>query len=207
LKSKKPIIILFCVALAILIGCTNGYTPKPSGYARIDLPEKKYNSYTGDCPFTFEYPQYAEVNPHQGQGSMPCWLNMDFPGFKGRLHLSYFAVDEQDSSFTSIDKFLEDTRGLAYKHTIKAQAIEETIIRKDTAKVHGIIYEIQGSNTASSLQFFLTDSSNHFMRGALYFNVAPNNDSLFPVINFIKEDVGHFIETFEWKKDPDEKKF
>lgn len=97
------------------------------------------------------------------------------------------------------EKFLEDSRTLAYKHTIKAEAIDETLIRRDKQHVHGIVYEIRGANTASSLQFFLTDSNNHFIRGALYFSVAPKNDSLAPVINFIKADVNHFINSFKWK--------
>ena len=180
------------VTSIVLFSCSDGFTPKPKGFFRIDFPEKAYSAYTGNCPFTFEYPVYTEVNLHEGKNTRPCWLNLDFPAFKGRLHLSYFDVSQEIDtaiSHSRIEKHLEDSRSLAYKHTIKAQAIDEITVNNALNRVHGIIYDIKGTSTASSLQFFLTDSTNHFLRGALYFSVAPRNDSLAPVINFIKEDI------------------
>jgi gliding motility-associated lipoprotein GldD len=93
---------------------------------------------------------------------------------------------------------LEDSRELAYKHTIKAESINEKIFLKPGRNVYGMLYEIEG-NTASSVQFYLTDSTKHFLRGALYFNIQPNKDSLAPVINFVKEDIKILMETFKWK--------
>ena len=176
-----------------LFGCGSDYVPKPRGLFRIDLPEKQYTEYSSDCPFSFEYPTYARVSPHTGPNTMTCWMNIDYPEFRGRLHLSYFAINN------NIEKYLEDSRSLAYKHTVKAEAIDEKLFIRDVARVYGLLYEIEGVSTASSVQFFLTDSTTHFLRGALYFNVAPRNDSLAPVINFIKEDIYHFIETFQWR--------
>ena len=121
-------------------------------------------------------------------------MNIDYPEFQGRLHLSYFAVND------NVEQYIEDSRSLAYKHTVKAEAINERLFIKDEARIYGLLYEIEGVSTASSVQFYLTDSTAHFLRGALYFNVAPRNDSLAPVINFIKEDIYHLMETFEWKK-------
>ena len=176
-----------------LLSCGTDYVPKPKGFFRIDLPEKQYTEYSSDCPFSFEHPIYSKVSQYTGTNTMPCWMNIDYPKFQGRLHLSYFAINN------NIEEYLEDSRSLAYKHTVKAEAIDEKLFIRDVARVYGVLYEIEGVSTASSIQFFLTDSTTHFLRGALYFNIAPRNDSLAPVINFIKEDIYHLIETFKWK--------
>ena len=186
--------ILWLVAL-ICIGCDGNFVPRPKGYPKIDLPIKKHQTYSGSCPFKFDYPAYSKIANHQGQTTMPCWLNLDFIPFRGRLHISYFEITND----TDLGKYLLDTRSLAYKHTIKAHAIDERLIINEKEKVYGIVYDIKGANTASSLQFCLTDSLHHFIRGALYFNVPPNNDSLSPVISFINEDIIHFLESFQWK--------
>ena len=182
---------IICI-FTFIISCGRDYYPKPRGYYRIDFPEKKYLKYKSNCPFNFEFPQYAKVNIDNDNYSEPCWLNIDFPEYKGRIHISYKIIDN------NISQYLEDSRTLAYKHTIKAEAINEKILYNDEKKVYGILYDLKG-NVASSVQFFLTDSTNHFLRGALYFYVPPNKDSLAPVIDFFREDILHLIETFEWK--------
>ena len=184
---------LFTIFIVInLISCNRNYTPKPRGYFRIDFPEKKYLLFESECPYSFEFPQYGSVNPDKDSNSEPCWLNIDFPKYKGRIHISY------KKAANNITEYFEDSRRFVYKHTVKADAIFENIIDIDDKNVFGILYEIKG-DAASSVQFCLTDSVNHFLRGALYFSVRPNKDSLAPVIDFFKEDIIHFIETFEWK--------
>ena len=168
------------------------FTPKPRGYFRISLPEKKYQVYNSDCPFTFEAPVYAFVHPDEEKNTEPCWLNIDFPRFKGRLHLSYKPVTN------NLRTLLEDARFFASKHQIKASAIEEIVIKRDSVNVYGLVYDIEG-NAASSLQFYLTDSTSHFLRGALYFLAPPNNDSIAPVVEFIRKDVFNLLNTFRWK--------
>ena len=196
--STFPCIVTAIIAI-LLFSCGSDFTPRPHGFFRIDFPGKKYHVYKTNCPFTFEIPEYSLVFPHENAGSYPCWLDLMFPQFKGTLHLTYFDLASGETgNMSSVQKHIEDSRALAYKHIIKAQAIEERFVSNDSAGVHGIIYEIKGANTASSLQFFLTDSTRHFLRGALYFSVAPNNDSLTPVINFIRGDVEHFINTLGW---------
>lgn len=189
-------------AFFIFQGCEEDFTPRPNGFFRIDFPEKKFIDYHSACPFTFKYPKYSLAIKHQGANSMPCWTNIEFPKFKGTLHLSYFDIAQNDqlNNINTLEKYLEDSRSLAYKHTIKAHSINEEIIERKKDHVHGIIYQIDGLNTASSIQFFLTDSTKHFVRGALYFNVAPRNDSLAPVISFVKSDIYHLIETFKWSE-------
>lgn len=168
------------------------YSPKPRGYFRINLPKKEYSKYDSTCPFAFEIPKYATIGRDKHSGSEPCWLNIQFPQFKATIHLSYKKVEN------NISTYLEDARSFAIKHQIKATGLNESVIIRDSSKVYGLLYDIEG-NTASSLQFYLTDSTNHFLRGALYFDAVPNTDSLKLVIDFIREDVIQLIKTTKWK--------
>lgn len=187
------LILMSCVFLSACGGDDDDtIAPKPRAYFRLSFPEKKYVKYDSICPFTFEMPAYSKMDNDHYPGAEPCWLNLNFPTFNGTLHLSYKPVNG------NIKGYLEDTYTLASKHQIKASGIEEQMISKDSNKVYGLIYDIEG-NAASSIQFFLTDSTKHFIRGALYFNAVPNTDSISPVVNFIKEDIYHMIGTFKWK--------
>lgn len=184
-----------CVVSTLFIACGSDedtIAPKPRGYFRIAFPEKKYVVYDSACPFTFEIPTYSNIEPDRNARAEPCWINLNFPKFQGTLHLSYKPVNN------NIRSYLEDTYTLASKHQIKASGIEEQLVVKDSDKVYGLIYQIKG-NAASSVQFFLTDSTRHFIRGALYFNAAPNTDSIAPVVEFIEKDIQHMISTFRWK--------
>jgi gliding motility-associated lipoprotein GldD len=176
----------------IVISCTEDFAPKPRGYFRIDFPERMYTPYQGSCPYSFMYPGYAVISDDDSRIAEPCWINIDFPEFRGRLHISYKRVDD------NLVELMEDTRKLAFRHTVKADAIDERMFINEKDKVYGVMYELKG-NTASAIQFFLTDSSSHFFRAALYFNVQPNKDSLAPVVDYFKEDILHLIETFAWK--------
>lgn len=182
-------------ALLLLTACGGpDYSPKPRGYYRIVFPPKAYQQYEGGCPFTFTYPQYAHLEPDLKPGAGPCWLNMQFPQFKGTLHISY----DQITSHKMFNELIEDSHKLAFKHTVKASAIDEGNIRNPQYKIYGIYYTIDG-NAASSAQFYLTDSTKHYLRGALYFNTEPRLDSIQPVLNFVKKDVEVMIKSFRWK--------
>lgn len=190
------------IAILVIGGCGDTFTPKPKGFFRIDLPEKNYRTFDSECPFSFEYPEYAVVIPYGSDASSACWYNLEFPQFSGRLYMTYHAVlqaGDVDSSKAPVEKYQEDARNFAMKHSVKASAIDEELIANPKENLFGVLYHIKGLNTASSLQFYLTDSTNHFFRGALYFDVAPRNDSLAPVIKFIRKDVFKFIESFKWK--------
>jgi len=187
---------LFIVLALSLFSCTSeddeATTPKPRAYFRITFPEKKYVKYDSVCPFTFEIPAYSKMENDKTPNAEPCWLNLTFPSLNGTLHLSYKPVNGNAKAL------FEDTYTLASKHQIKASGIEEHLFNNDSLKVYGLMYEIEG-NAASSVQFYLTDSTKHFLRGALYFNSVPNIDSIAPVIEFVKKDIYHLIETFRWK--------
>jgi len=126
------------------------------------------------------------------QRSVPCWYNVEFPQFKGTLYLSYKAVHGD------LKKYIDDSRTLSIKHLSKASGLQEIEIEKREKKVFGIYYKVKG-NSASSVQFYLTDSSTNFLRGALYFYAVPNPDSIAPVLRFVEEEVNHLTESFSWK--------
>ena len=186
-------IFLLLVLLVFLQACNEQYTPKPRGYFRIDLPAHDYYSFDSIFPYSFDYPVYAKLGPDPFAPDQPYWLNIDFPEFRGRLHLSYKKIDG------NLIEYLEDSRQFVMKHIPKASAINDSLIYDREKKVYGLIYQIEGMGAASPCQFFITDSTEHFVRGALYFDVVPNNDSLAPVIAFIRKDIDHLLSTFEWR--------
>lgn len=187
----KAIFVLSIITIT-LVGCNKSYIPKPRGYFRIDLPEKSYRVSPDALPYQFEYPKYALLQKNHLSEKELAWINILFPKQHATVHLSYKVVDG------NLNKYLEDSRNFVYKHTIKADAIGETPYGNDERKVYGLLYEIKG-DAASNIQFFLTDSTQNFLRGSLYFNETPNKDSLAPVVDFIHQDIVHLIETFEWK--------
>lgn len=175
--------------------CQNeDYSPKPRGFYRIEFPEKEYVFSTEGCPFTFEIPVYTSLKTDASKNANKCWKNLDFPQFNAKLHLSYFDIDER----STFNKLTEDARMFAFKHTTKATSIDQRKIHNIANNVYGLEYFIQG-NTASNYQFYVSDSTNHYLRGALYFNEKPNLDSIQPVLNFLKTDIEHLISTIRWK--------
>jgi len=188
-KSLQSLIFVFLI-IFIVFSCKEDYTPKPKGFIRIDYPAKKYISYQASQGFRFEYPVYANITGDSSQ-KHPDWLNIEFPQFDGKIYLSYRKIKCDPG------KYADKSRDLAYKHSIKAESINESIINIPEKKVFGIFYDIKG-NAASAVQFFVTDSLMNFIRGSLYFNTQPNQDSLAPVIQFIRQDIDHFIKSLEW---------
>lgn len=190
--NKGRIILLGLTMLLFAGSCKESYTPKPDGYLKITYPEKAYQLYNEQEQYQFEIPVYAQVEKDRSRISEEGWINVAIPQLNGKIHLSYKPVGDQ------LTELITDCRELAYKHTVKAQGIEETpfIVREE--KRFGMIYDLKG-DVASAVQFFITDSTDHFLRGSLYFNSRPNRDSLNPVIDFLREDIIHLIETTRWK--------
>src|SRR5690606_2384860 len=187
--------ILFLTTCGLFfLSCNADYSPKPRGYHRIVLPEKAYQDYTGTCPYTFRIPVYARIEPDQSSDAQPCWADLVFPQFNARVHLSYMPVDGRDN----FNQLVEDARTFAFNHTVKATAIDQLRITRPDAQVYGLKYEIKG-NTASGIQFFVTDTNRHYLRGALYFNEKPRLDSIQPVLDFIREDIDTLIHSLQWK--------
>ncbi len=183
------------IFLLLISSCDRSSTPLPRGYFRIALPEKEYTLFDSVFPYTFHYPTYAHITPDSRASAEPYWADLVFPDFRASLHLSYKPVTGEDELFA----YIEDGRNFLNRHIPKASGFQERIFSNEENDVYGILYEIRGREAASPLQFYLTDSTNHFLRGALYFNVTPNNDSLAPVIRFISDDIRVLMETLQWK--------
>jgi len=192
MKKNLNYLIVFIAIIFTILTCNNP-TPKPRAYFRIKFPEKKYQVYDSTCPFKFEYPIYMKIRYVENYDNEPCWINIEFPEFKCTIHLTYKNIKNNFNIYT------EDIRSLVYKHTIKADDIIENFIKYPEKNVYGISYEIKG-NTATSLIFYLTDSTKNFIAASLYFSSQPNIDSIGPVLVFIKKDIDHLIETFYWKQ-------
>jgi gliding motility-associated lipoprotein GldD len=198
MRSVAACVFSFCFATGFLLSCNSSYTPKPRGYFRIDFPEKKYQLFDqAGYPYSFEYPVYANVvkdSTFFGETTEnPWWINIDFPKFNGRIYVSYKEIGKN-----RFDTLIKHAFELTGKHTSKAYSIEDTAIVNPNG-VHGMFFTV-GGDVATANQFFLTDSVRHFLRGALYFDATPNQDSLSIVNRFLLEDMKHIIATFRWKK-------
>lgn len=197
--SQVPYKLLLIFFLVFLFACNTDYTVgKRRGYFKINFPEKKYVQFNdAGYPYTFEYPSYANILKDttffEARPENPWWINVDFPQFAARVHISYKEIGKN-----RLDTLVNDAFQLSYKqHTYKASAIESQEILTPN-DVHGIYFTLAG-NTATANQFFLTDSTKHFLRGALYFAATPNEDSISIVNDFLKKDLWHLINTLRWK--------
>ena len=195
MKSKHLILLVFpCVIAA----CNSDYIIKPRGYFKIELPKKNYQNFekTG-YPYSFEYPTYGTVIKDslffEKKTENPYWINIDFPQFRSRIHISYKNIGKNN-----FDSLVNDAFTMSYKqHTYKASAIDPKPFTTPNG-IEGIFFTLRG-NTATANQFFVTDTTKHFLRGALYFEATPNEDSLRPVNEFLKKDLEHLINTIRWK--------
>ncbi|MBN1197740.1 MAG: gliding motility lipoprotein GldD [Bacteroidales bacterium] len=183
----------FIIAWLLFAGCNQDYTPKPRGYFRIDLPDHAYQTFDTTFPYRFDYPIYAFISADTSTLAEPYWINIHYPAFQAQLHISFKQVHH------NLDDYLRDAHKLVDKHIPKANAITQQAFVNQESTVYGLTFSIKGTEAASPYQFYLTDSLSRFVRGALYFQLVPNNDSLAPVIDFLKEDVDHMIASFRWK--------
>ncbi len=195
MKTKLKKIIIYSILIIGLVACENNTTPLPRGYFRIEMPERNYLVSDTTFPYYFEYPAYATLTEPRHNPGQDYWINIEYPQFKATIFLSYKPVEN------NLITYLEDSYTLVSKHIPKAEDIVDSLIVDKSRQIYGLTYKIQGSGAASPYQFFLTDSSTHFVRGALYFNIVPNNDSLEPVIDFISDDIEHLINTLEWNNE------
>ena len=190
--------VLSIVCSLFLVACNSNYTVgKKKGYFKIDFPEKKYQLFdSAGYPYTFEYPVYATVTKDSTffeDKAEDWWINIDFPQFHGRTFISYKPIGENN-----FDKLRSDAFTMRSKqHENIATGIEDSLMRTPNG-VEGIYFSL-GGNTATANQFFLTDSTRHFLRGALYFDATPNADSLAIVNDFLKKDLQHLINTLKWR--------
>lgn len=175
-------------------GGDDNYVPKPHAFPKIELPSKVYSTAKiSGSPYEFEIPQYARIS-EDARNRGKHWYNVDFPQLNATLHMTYYPF----SNWADYDSMVNDTRSLVNKHLQKAEDIIEDPVEMYNPQLHGVIFHIEG-NTASNLNFYVTDSARHFLRGALYFNVQTEPDSIMPVFKFLEKDVQHVLKTIKWK--------
>lgn len=195
LARTLSVVLLISVS-AIIISCGSSndtYYPKPRGFFRIDLPEKNYVVFDSVYPFEFRIPVNASVVPVESPEAGSIWFNLLLPAYDGSVSFSYKPVHD------NLYQLTEDARIFANKHIAKANEIKEIRVSHPNNKVYGLIYDIEGTNSASPYQFYLTDSTHHYIRGAVYFNHIPNNDSIAPIIQRVKEDMDTLMGSLKWK--------
>ncbi|WP_345117490.1 gliding motility lipoprotein GldD [Hymenobacter algoricola] len=185
------------LALALLTtGCSApaDFTPKPKGYNRIDLPPHAYQQLAPGHPYTFEYSRHAKVRRDSSYLAQPHWINVIYPQLHANIQITYMDVQNDPRRFS---KLMEDARKLTAKHQIKATAIDESIIKTPNG-MRVAVFELSGE-VPSQFQFYTTDSTRHFFRGALYFPTATANDSLAPVIDYVKKDIVQLLNTLKYR--------
>lgn len=182
---------LFMVLL--LASCEREYLPKPLGYNRLELPQPAYHSLPDTLPYTFEYSKHATLLADTSSIREKYWIEIYYPSLKSNVHITYKPLRHNEKL---LKEFMDDAYTLTAKHQIKAYAINEVITVTPSGKT-AVIAELEGE-VPSQFQFTITDSTENFLRGALYFNTKVQNDSLAPAIEYMKRDMMHIINTLEW---------
>ena len=190
MKSKNW---LFMV-LAIW-SCEQTYTPKQKGYNRLDLPEHSYKALPDSLPYQFQISTSAKILRDSSYIAERYWIDIYYPNIVGNVQLTYKSLNHNEDL---LKELVNDAYKLTSKHQIKAYAINETIVLTPSGKT-AVVAELEGE-VPSQLQFFITDSTENFLRGALYFRTSTKNDSLAPAIEYIKMDIIHLLNTLEWKE-------
>ena len=209
--------IFYWLFIALIISCNSTYTSKKEGYYKLDFPKREYTTFNDPAyPYSFEYPVYASIakdSTYFDSISMnPYWINIVFPAFNGKIFISYkniegasvYKVKNPSGGYrdslgkNDFEKMVNDAYNLTYKNDIKAYSIEDSLMRT-TNNITGIFFNLSG-NVATAKQFFLSDTLHHFLRGALYFDATPNEDSLRPVNTFLQQDMKHLINTLKWRR-------
>ncbi len=196
--------------LLLFIQCSRDYMPKPKGYNRIELPDHSYIRIPDTLPYSFEMSRLAklrtdtswiymkqiqqQVNPKEEVEDDRFWIDLFYDTLEANIQVTYKPIRGKEAL---MKEYLDDAFKLTSQHQIKAYAIDESVIRTQNGNI-ATIAEISGE-VPSQIQFITTDSLKHFLRGALYFKTASRNDSLAPVIEYIKTDIIHLLNTLEWK--------
>ena len=175
-----------------MISCQDTELIKPAAQLRLSYPAPAYDLLESECPYTFDLNKNASALIKQD-----CDININYPNMKATLYITYQKVRPNN-----LDSLLRDAQKLAYNHTIKAKSIPEQPFINPDQDVYGMYYMING-NAATQAGFYVTDSVNHFLNGALYFDAKPNFDSIYPAVVYIREDMRRIMETLKWKKSRD----
>jgi len=193
-QFKNPALVTFGMMLLFLGACGGDYLPKPAGYNRIDLPKRDFVALAKDLPYNFQHSRNAIVERDSFNLQEKTWINLNYTGLDAKVHLTYKAVNGSEELLKS---YLDDALSLTFKHQVKAYGIDESVLLTPKGYT-GFVTELSGE-VPTQFQFFVTDSTKNFLRGALYFQTAVKNDSLAPIIEYIKIDMMHLINTLSFE--------
>jgi gliding motility-associated lipoprotein GldD len=188
---RTPEALSTLLLLAVLTACGDEPVPKPRGWFRIDLPEKRYAYWEDEHSFGAELPAYARMVPRRQEGTS-TWYDLRFPGQRATVHLTWTRVEG------NVQDLIEDAHAFKGKHEARADRVARERVLRPDARVFGTIFDVEG-DVASPAVFYLTDSTTHFLYGALYFDTRPNADSLAPVTQRMREDLRHIAGTLVWR--------
>ncbi len=183
------LILTFLVIALICVSCKDDPRPKPKGFLALEYPEAEYEKVDIGCAYSFEKNAIADISPSRNR--IPCWIQLDYDEMKGSIFITYQPVKN------NLDSLLTDAQKLPLQHTIKADVIEGDVYTNNFNKTYGMFYQVDG-NAASQAQFYLTDSTEHFLTGSVYFESLPNFDSIVPAAEYLKKDIRHLMETLKW---------
>ena len=173
--------------LVVFLSCKSETIPKPKAFLSLQYKEASYKSLQLQRPYSFEVSRNAVVKDEPKN-----WLKIHYPMLDASIDITYRQLDK------NVRELLVESERLVFKHTVKAEQIASNDYSNAAKKVFGTLHEITG-NAASQIQFHITDSTKHFIKGALYFNTKPNFDSILPAVEYIKKDILRLMETFEWR--------
>lgn len=182
--------LLFFALCGLLVSCAENPQPKPGGFLALEYPEAQYEPIMLDCPYQFEKNSQARIS--KPGGAKPCWINLDYHQMRATIFVTYQRVQ------SNLDSLLSDAQKLPLQHTIKADVIQGDLYVNESHRTYGMFYEVSG-DAASQAQFYLTDSTRHFLTGSIYFNVEPNFDSISPAADYLKKDMRHLMESLSWR--------
>ena len=185
-------LVLYFSLLLFIFSCKDETLPKPKAFLALEFPEANYVPAKLDCPYEFEINEISRISDAKGSGN--CWININYPLLNATLFITYQDVNN------NLDSLLMDAQKLPLQHTIKADFIEGDVYQNPAHRTYGMLYEVEG-DAASQAQFYLTDSTSHFITGSLYFNQKPNFDSIMPAAAYLKKDIKHLMETLQWRNE------
>lgn len=210
-------LIILAIFGCVAASCNSNYTSKKTAYFQIPLPPHQYQRFDNPAfPYSFEYPAYAQITQDStffdNTPENNYWINVDCASLKAKIFLSYkiiggkalYKVKQSDGTYrdsigtNQFDLMVNDAFNLTNKNNVIASSIKDSLIQTPN-NIHGVFFKV-GGNAATAVQFFLSDTTRHFLRGALYFDATPNADSLKPVQQFLQKDIEHLINTFKWKQ-------
>jgi len=190
--------LFFCLSASLLCSCvqkTELPVPKPKGYFRLTTPEVAYQHWDSVLPFTFDYSKHATLNFQKKENGV-YWIDIYYPSLSAMFKMTYYPVKN------NLHKLMwsEEEQVMFHVERMMTDNIQFSTVNDPNARVFGRLYELEGEKVATPFKFWLTDSTHYFVKSTLYFDFAPNNDSLSPIIDYIKNDALFMIESWQWNK-------